>query len=57
VYSKIFKIEKLKSAIIFTFTEWQKQKPYFSVRVVVRNLPNGWGDALRVVNGTLLWKK
>ena len=43
-----------KYAILPTFTKWQKQKPYFSVRVAEPSLPNGWADALRVVSGTLL---
>jgi len=45
------------SEILPTFTKWQKQKQYFSVRVVEPSPRNGWGDALRAESGTLLWKK
>jgi hypothetical protein len=46
-----------KSEILPTFTSWQKQKPFSSVKAVEHNQPNGWDVALRVVNGTLSLKK
>ena len=56
-YAKFHIFTYLCAFIIIPYKEWPKRKPYTYARIADKTRPNGWVNARRADNGTLMWSK